>query len=160
MEYKTVFLDLDGTLKTDGGYTVKEGDEGIVTIKGSRGNDYSFLARPHAKEFCAFLASKYLLYLTTLSVNPYSTNALVGLGVRQYFHGIVDAKKMMARNFPQVKYPLLWIDNDAEGVRIKRNAKGMSTYVSGKEDVWIVSTYNGYKDDNELLGVMDELKKE
>ncbi len=146
-------IDLDGTLKTDVDFDCPEDHPNKLRVQSGMFN-YSFLKRNNVDKFLQACQKKGDLYLTTAAGGGYAKRCLKLLGIERFFDEIVDIEKQIARNWPQMKGKMIWIDNDREGLNGKISR--LSPRLSSKEmDIWVIDTYMGESDN-----VMDELVAE
>ena len=152
-----LFIDLDGTLKTEhddiGPYEVPS-----ITVE-SGTKTYVLAQRPHLHEFLNSAYQKAELILATAGGGGYARRVLKALNVEDYFSRIIAAEDFRNRyNFRQgCKYIL--IENDSELADIKIDKLKGFTLAQPDISIWVIDTYHGSKDDKTLLELKEEIEK-
>jgi len=159
-----IMVDLDGTLKTESDAVGPFEVDSLTVTSGPK--KYTFGARPHMHEFLIAGKSKAKLYLGTAGGGGYARRVLNAMGIDNYFDGIIAAENFRDgmscfREFTNAIY----IDNDEEIARLKIS-KIQGTYlfrnssrIPNKQDMWIIDTFLGKKDDKTLLELAEEIRR-
>lgn len=87
---KALFLDLDGTLKSEIGAVANHGliREVNYNWRGESAK-YAFIERPHLVEFLESISSNYDIRLATMGWRNYAEEALAAMGIEKYFSYLV-----------------------------------------------------------------------
>jgi len=159
-----IMIDLDGTLKTEhdlhGPYEV----DSIHVTSGSK--KYIFGARPHIHDFLSEAKKKANLYLGTAGGGGYARRVLKAMEIGDYFTEIIAAENFRDglpcfgtfRN-------AIYIDNDEKIAKQKIDRIQHSMYFRnripypGRQDMWVIDTYTGEKDDKTMLDLAEEMRQ-
>lgn len=149
-----IAVDLDGTLKTDMGDSGPFEIDSLTVESGS--NSYTFSIRPHVHEFLQAASSKGRLYLSTAGGRGYANRVLKAMEIEDYFDKKLTAEDFM-RGIPFMAN-CIFIDNDGEMGRLKmeKMPPRMNQPII-RQELWVIDTFTGNSDDNELLDVIEEL---
>lgn len=157
MDDLILFIDLDGTLKTD--YNNNGPHEEPITVQ-SGNKKYEFQQRPHLHEFLEEARKKaQKVVLCTASGGGYARRVLKAMNIENYFTHII-AVEDFARGFPlRTGNKCIFIDNDKEMVDIKMHKlTGNGLGRQPELFTWVVDTYEGGKDDKTLLELIEEIR--
>ena len=158
MDKLVLFLDLDGTLKTDMD-TNGPFESQSITIKIGE-NSFSFVQRPHLHEFLDAVSKKAKLVLSTAAGGGYARKMLKAMNIDSYFATIIAAEDYRKQFVFKQGVRHIFIDNNAEMVQKKIDALsgGWASHGAQKE-IWVVNTYLGDKLDKTLLELKEEIEK-
>ena len=151
-----LFLDLDGTLKTEhddtGPYEVPS-----VTVE-SGTKEYILAPRPHLHEFLNSAYKKAELVLTTAGGGGYARRVLKALNIEDYFSKIIAAQDFRNRYTFRQGCKYILVDNDSELADIKIDK--LKGFIMAQPDIsiWVIDTYHGSKDDKTLLELKEEIE--
>jgi hypothetical protein len=152
-----LFIDLDGTLKTDMDAT---GPFEVPSMTVQCGNKiYTFGQRPHLHEFLDAVSKKAELILTTAATRNYAKKVLELMNISDYFSRIIAREDFVNGYRFLYSHKYILIDNDAEMADLKMNKlKGLGMSNAEKE-IWTVDTFQGNKDDKTLLEILEEVNR-
>lgn len=158
MDNLVLFLDLDGTLKTDMD-TNGPFESPSITIQ-SGDHNYTFVQRPHLHEFLDAVSKKARLVLSTAAGGGYARKMLKAMSIDSYFSTIIAAEDYRKQFVFKQGVRHIFIDNNAEMVQQKVNALsgGWASHGAQKE-IWVVNTYLGDREDKTLLELKAEIEK-
>lgn len=163
MSNLVIMVDLDGTLKTESDAI---GPFEVASLNVTSGpKNYIFAVRPYIHDFLTEAKSKAQIYLGTAGGGGYARRVLKAMGIDGYFEGIIAAENFRD-GMPCFKYfkNAIYIDNDEEIANLKI-AKIQAKYlfkggsIPVRQDMWIIDTYLGKKDDHTLLDLAKEIRK-
>jgi len=152
----TIFLDLDGTLKTEVDLTPPFEVETLNVQSGTR--SYNIGVRPNLIEFLDYAKSKASLALSTASGRRYARSVVNEMGIYHYFDHFYTIESF------NVGIPFfsncIFIDNheDAGMQKMDKMAKPNYGVSVVRNDLWTIDTYFGTKDDTTMLDLIKELK--
>jgi hypothetical protein len=167
MNNLTLFLDLDGSLKTE--YDdAPPFEEPSITIE-SGTNRYVFASRPNLKIFLDIAVKKAEnVILSTAAGGGYARRVLKAIGIETYFTGIIAAEDYSKRYPFKNDKRYIFIDNDRNMVNAKINAligldNGIITPNSNHSmnniETWVIDTYHGSKDDKTMIELAEAINK-
>lgn len=159
MENLVLFIDLDGTLKTDIS-SLEPFEVPPITIESGE-HSYTFGQRPHLFEFLDAASKKAKLVLSTAAGGRYARKVLKALNIDSYFSLIIAAEDYHKQFIFRTGTKYIFIDNDPKMVQQKVDAlsgtMGMNQRV--EKEIWVIDTYHGNKDDKTLLELKEEIEK-
>jgi hypothetical protein len=151
----TLFVDLDGTLKTEHDDTGPYEVDSITVESGDK--TYVLAPRPHLYEFLDFAQSKADLVLTTAGGRGYAKRVLSALNIEKYFSKIIAAQDFINGFRFKMANKYVMIDNDSEMADLKIEKLRGAFNNHADINIWVIDTYHGKKQDTTLLELKNEI---
>lgn len=150
-----ICLDLDGTLKTSQHYK-PDPSHNILKVQTASKRIWEIVKRPYSEELCNFIKQNgFQLKLSTASRKDYAVQMLKAMNLFIFFDEIISAEDFSRG----IKFMpnCIFIDDDAEMVRLKIDKMQKSISPIVRHDAWVINSFYGNDDDTDLLEVMEEL---
>jgi phosphoglycolate phosphatase-like HAD superfamily hydrolase len=155
-----IFVDLDGTLKTekvDGDSDQNDfGEKNPLSVTIEK-DTWEFTPRPYVKEFLTEVRKHGECCLATLSTRRLAHAVVKEMGVEDYF------TKFFTRENFQVSIPffkkVIIVENDMEIGQFKLDKIANGLQPHQLQEIWKIDTYLGDPNDKTLLELIEELKK-